>query len=132
MAASQLTATTRSYQVEVRQPPKTNAANDTQPVSPGLAVLGRVVWMLYGPLALFLTTVGVFGSGKGFFTLADWAFLVVLGLNLAARWVEYRGGSAVTAAGEPTTRGHVLRYTGALTAGGLLVWAIAVLVRNVW
>jgi hypothetical protein len=88
--------------------------------------------MLYGPLALFLTTVGAFRSGKGWFMLADWAFFIVLGLNLAARWVEYRGGSAVTAAGEPTTRGHVLRYTGVLTAGGVLVWTIAVLVRNFW
>jgi hypothetical protein len=51
---------------------------------------------------------------------------------LLGRWLEFRGGHAQTATGEPATRADLRRYLVTATVVGLLVWVAANVVANHW
>jgi hypothetical protein len=99
-------------------------------VSPGVAALARVVWMILGPMAL--AGVAVVQAGRGWLIGPDIACLSFLGVVLVARWVEFQGGHAETATGEPLTRDD-LRGILMITAGvGPVTWVLANLIANHW
>jgi hypothetical protein len=99
---------------------------------PVLGVLGRLIWMLLGPIALLGLLVLIGANGNGWFTAADLAFFVVLALMLAGRWLEFYGGNPQTADGEPATPRHLHRYWLGAGLGGLACWVAANLVGNHW
>jgi hypothetical protein len=96
------------------------------------AALGRLTWMFLGPMLLVVAAVVVAKSSKGFLSLADLFYFVVLGTMLAGRWVEFRCGAPLTATGEPASRQHLRRYTVAASLVGLAGWGTASLVRTFW
>jgi hypothetical protein len=103
-----------------------------QPTSSLFVLASRVFWMMVGPMMLAILALSIVRIGTSWFTPADFAFLVVLGLVLLARWVEFRGGNPQTAAGEPATPDHLRRYVVITLALGLGVWIVANLVGNYW
>lgn len=103
-----------------------------QPTTSFVPVLGRIVWMMLGPLALVLLAVRIAYLGQGWLTGVDVAFLAVLGGVILARWLEFRGGNPQTATGEPATPDHLRRYSLAVLAVGLAVWVLANLLGNHW
>jgi hypothetical protein len=105
-------------------------APESAPATPMAAFLGRLTWMLLGPLALFLTARPLFSRGEGLFSYADLAFSAVLGAMCLGRWFEFRSGRAQTASGEPATAGHLRRYVIGAGAVGVAVWVVAAVFRN--
>jgi hypothetical protein len=94
------------------------------------ALLGRLIWMMIGPLALILLTMAIVREGGGWLTPYDIAYFAVLGAMFLGRGLEFRGGHPQTADGEPATAQHLRRYLlfGALL--GLAVWALANVLGN--
>jgi len=93
-------------------------------------IIARLCWMMLGPLALVALAYGIVKSGEGWFTGADLAFLGVLAVTMLARWLEFRGGHAETADGEPATPAHLRRYLTGAALIGLGTWTIANLIAN--
>jgi hypothetical protein len=94
------------------------------------ALFGRLSWMIVGPFALALSAISITGHRDGWFSPLDLAYFVALGGMLLGRWVEFRYGRPLTAAGEPATAAHLRRYALALGALGLGAWVAANLVGN--
>lgn len=103
-----------------------------QGISAPLALFGRLTWMLLGPLALLIATFCIVSWGGGCLTGADIGYFVILTVMLLGRWLEFQGGHAEKATGEPATRTDLVRYV--LVAGGigLAVWVAANFLGNHW
>jgi len=98
-------------------------------VSGGAVLLGRLMWMILGPILSFSITYAIV-TREGWFTIWDAAFGVVVAMMVGGRWVEQRSGSAMTATGEPATAEHFKRYVRVLLplAGG--AWVAANVLGN--
>jgi hypothetical protein len=110
------------------QPVPETHPGETATTSSVVAVLGRLTWMMFGPIVLFLITFRLFERQPNFFGLADGAYFGTLGAVLLGRWAEFRGGAALTAAGEPATAADLRRYLKWAALIGLVVWATAKLI----
>jgi hypothetical protein len=86
--------------------------------------------MAFGPLALLLLALGIARNGGGWLTASDGAYLMVLLAMLACRWLEFRSGQGLTAAGEPVTRAQLYRYLAVTGVLGLAAWAVANVLGN--
>jgi len=100
------------------------------PVTSLSVVLGRVFWMMVGPLALVLTIYSMLTSGAGWRTLADLLYFAILGGMILGRWLEYRGGNPQTSAGDPLTPAGLRRYILSIIILGPIVWVLANWVGN--
>jgi hypothetical protein len=99
---------------------------------PFRAVLGRFLWMVFGPVVLLLTAVTVMKNGDGWLSRANLAFFVTLGLMLLGRCLEFHSGWAQTVTGKPATRADLRHYLITASAVGLLTWVVANLLSNYW
>lgn len=95
-----------------------------------LPILGRVFWLMLGPLLLVLMTFIIASTGNGWLTPADLVFFGILVALVIARWLEFRGGNPQTAEGQPATPEHFRRYLIVVIALGLGLWLIANIVGN--
>lgn len=102
------------------------------PTTSFLALFGRLLWMMVGPMFLVFLTIAIVQNGNGWFTPADFAYLAVLAAMLLGRLVEYWEGNPQTASGEPATRAQVFRYLAAAGGIGAGVWILANLLANEW
>jgi hypothetical protein len=102
-----------------------------QTTSP-LALLGRIFWMMLGPMVLAILAFNIAKRGNGWFTGVDIAFLVILVGLLFARWLEFLGGSPQTSTGDPATPRHLRQYAVGALSLGLGVWVIANVLGNHW
>ena len=89
----------------------------------------RLMWMMLGPMLLFVTTYAIVTSDS-WFTPWDAAFCGVLALMIGGRWVEQQSGSPMTATGEPATVGHFRRYVRVLLPLAMGIWVAANLLGN--
>lgn len=85
---------------------------------PLLPLLGRLLWVLVGPLGLLAGTLWIIQKGEGWLTAADLAYFLALGAMIVGRWLEHQG--------------DITRYTLRLCVGGLVLWAAANAVGNYW
>ena len=97
--------------------------------SSGVVLLGRLMWMVLGPMLLLVITYAIVTS-EGWFTISDAAFAVVIGLMLGGRSIEQRSGTAMTATGEPATIEHFERYVKILLPVAAVVWVVANVMGN--
>jgi hypothetical protein len=74
------------------------------------AVLGRVFWMMFGPLSLALTLYFIVSSGTGWRTFADLLYFLILGGMIFGRYLEVRGGNPMKSDGDPATPADLRRY----------------------
>jgi hypothetical protein len=98
---------------------------------PIAGALGRLTWMLLGPIALFLTGLSV-ARASGWLTAFDLGYLAALGVTILGRWVEYQAGDPRTADGEPATVAHIRWYTAAALIIGLGFWVVINVWANYW
>lgn len=98
--------------------------------SPFVVMLGRLFWMMLGPMLLAVLTFVIIRNGSGWLTPADLAFLLILGGLVLGRWIEFQGGNPQTATGEPATPAHLRRYVLSVVPLGLSVWILANLIGN--
>jgi hypothetical protein len=103
---------------------------NTSPTGSSAAVLGRLVWMMIGPLSLALTLYYIVSSGTGWRTGADVLYFVILAAMIVGKWLEFRGGDPRTSSGDPVKPGDLRRYIVMALGVGVAVWAVANLVGN--
>ena len=94
--------------------------------------LGRLVWMLFGPLLLVVAGFAIANSNDGWTAISDIGYLLILAAMLVGRWLEFRGGQPERADGEPATAADLTRYVLVAPVIGLAGWALANLVGNGW
>ncbi|QDT56656.1 hypothetical protein Pan44_47130 [Caulifigura coniformis] len=87
--------------------------------------LPRLVWCLFGPMALLVTTVMIAEKGGGWLGFGSLVYLLILATMLLARWVDYRTGHSETAAGEPATPELIRRYYTTVPVVAMVVWIVA-------
>jgi hypothetical protein len=104
------------------------ALQTTSPV----AVLGRLTWMLFGPILLMITTGYIVTKGTGWLTPPDVLFFLILLAMLLGRWLEFRLGTPLTSTGEPATEAHLIRYLSVTPVLGVAIWLVANLISNHW
>lgn len=97
----------------------------SNPTTSLVPLVARVVWMIAGPFALLLLAFNIVQTGTSWLTAVDFAFFVVLAIVILCRWVEFRGGNAQTATGEPATGADVQRFSVAAGAIGIGAWMVA-------
>lgn len=92
-----------------------------------ISIIARLFWMLAGPATLLLLAFSLAGKKDGWFSSQSIAFLVVLAVVIAARWLDPQ-----TSEGEPTTGAHLRMFTATAAGVGLAAWAIANILGNHW
>lgn len=100
--------------------------------TPVVPVLGRVFWMILGPCLLILVWLGGISRGGGWLTVADIAFLAIVGGLVLGRWLEFRGGTPQTSTGQPATWDQFKRYALFAILIGFSCWVLANLLANHW
>jgi hypothetical protein len=87
--------------------------------------LARIIWCLFGPMALLVASITIAEKGGGWFGAGSLLYLLVLASTLLARWIDYRGGKSQTADGKPVTPELIRRYFTLVPAFAALVWIAA-------
>ena len=95
-------------------------------------MIGGLLWMVAGPLMVFMSTVAMVVKAGVFWTSAHGCYAAGLGAMFAGRWLEFRSGAAETADGKPASAHDLHRYYLLLGLSGLAVWLIASAIRTVW
>lgn len=96
-------------------------------------VVGRLFWMMIGPLLLVVLAYRVFQTAAdGWLTPADLGFLGVLALLVVARCLEFRSDRPQKATGEPATSQDLRRYILGAVIVGLLGWIGANVIGAQW
>ena len=111
-------------------PPDSTHPHDQGEISSIGTLAARMTWVLVGPALLLVTAIGIV-QVRGWFTLWDISFLIVLGMTLAARWIEQRSGHGRTASGELATPAQFNHYMLAVCIGGLAVWLAVNVFANI-
>ena len=88
----------------------------------------RLVWLIFGPMILLALTVIIAERRGGWFGPASLGFLIVLGVTVLARWLDFRSGHGKTAEGKPATIAHFRRYVLTMLSVGVIVWFVANLI----
>jgi hypothetical protein len=92
-----------------------------------LVAFARLFWMAMGPATLFLLAGAVVRNGIGWFAPASIAYLVLLPVMIAARWLDSQNSY-----GDPTTPAEIQTYTAGAIFVGLGLWLVANFVGNHW
>lgn len=109
-----------------------DAIKTARPVAVKTAIIGALLWMVAGPMTLFLSAIALVVKAKGFWTVADAFYGVGLAAMFAGRWIEYRSGVAENHDGAPISASDLRRYYFLLGVGGVALWAIASMIRTFW
>ena len=63
---------------------------------PRLVLIGRLLWLIIGPIALFVLTLFIVITDSGWLTGDDLGFHITVGLMLFSRWLVIRSGHGRT------------------------------------
>ena len=88
----------------------------------------RIIWFMFGPMALLVLAIMIVEKRQGWLGMASIAFLIVLLMTVVARWIDFRGGNAMTAEGEPATERDVRQFMSRSSLIGAAIWVIANLI----
>jgi hypothetical protein len=102
----------------------------TQTVTSPSALLGRLAWLLIGPMLLLAVAAQIASRGGGWLTPLDLAFVAILAAMLLGRWAEHRSGQGTTLAGDPATPADLRRYLATAALAGLGLWALVNVIGN--
>jgi hypothetical protein len=104
-------------------------AND-RPVTSVKILLVHLVWLVFGPIALFVALYGIINSGTGWFTILDALFFLVVAMTIVARWADQKSGQGTTADGDPSTWNDFRRYATRLALLSAVAWIAANILGN--
>lgn len=91
-------------------------------------LLARMIWVIGGPMVLFVVLATTFTRDGGWFTGMDAFYAIVVVLILACRWIEQRSGHAKTASGEPSSAQNFRNYCIGMIFGSAGAWAVTKLI----
>ena len=94
-----------------------------------LVLLGRIVWVMFGPLLLFAIACFIV-TRPGWRIGINVAYLATLVAIVLGRCIEHLGGDPKTSTGETSTPAHLRRFTLFTLVGGLALWLVANLLAN--
>jgi hypothetical protein len=80
---------------------------DTRRTMTAPAIFATLLWMMVGPITLFLLALAIAVQRGGWFTFLSLIYFPVLGGTMLGRWLEFRCGFPMTAEGEPATTEHL-------------------------
>jgi hypothetical protein len=103
---------------------------DSSSREPLQALLGRTLWLVIGPIVLFVLILLIVIRGTGWFTIEDSWYFATMGVMVLGRWMEIRTGFGRTAFCKPATTQHFRRYVALFVPWALLVWTTANIVGN--
>ena len=98
--------------------------HEDQPQQAGSGCLVRLVWMVFGNIALVIAVVSILRKQELAFSIADVALWAIVGVMVAARWLDVTRLNGLTAAGRRATLADWRRYAMLLTGGALALWAL--------
>lgn len=110
--------------------PRTENETHVGEAKTATVLLGRLMWMLFGPVILAYTIYIIVSRGEGWLTPWDAVFVIVAALMIGGRWIEQRSGTAMTATGERATPEDFARYVRILLPAAIGVWIVANVVGN--
>jgi hypothetical protein len=94
--------------------------------SSGLGCLLRMIWLLAGNAAAFLSGVWIaLNAGKAFFTVVDIVYMAGVFAVVLSRYLDIRYFQGTTGTGEPATIGHWRKHAAFVISGSLVAWVIA-------
>lgn len=100
---------------------------DVPPTPPAyqnpLGCLPKIFWMMMGPLGLLLAALSVYLSAG--WTIADAAVWLIVGLLIAARYVDIARFKGETIQDQPATMTHFRRYVPLVLSAGAALWLLA-------
>lgn len=102
----------------------TNRAQSGEP-RPASGCYVRLGWLAGGNILLTALAISIARAERWTLTAVDAAFLAVLALVVAARYVDWKSFSATTADGEPATLRDVRRYAAVLVGTWSAIWGLA-------
>ena len=88
-----------------------------------LALIVRLIWMLFGNAALALLAVQIVQAGS--FSAVDVLFWAVVAAMVGVRYIDVTRFGGLTAEGEPASLRHWQRYTGYLLAASAGLYTLA-------
>jgi hypothetical protein len=94
-----------------------------------LVLLGRTVWIMFGPLSLFAIAFFIL-TRPGWRMGINTAYFVALFAIILGRWIEHLGGDPKTSTGEPSSPADLRRFILFTASGGLALWLVANLIAN--
>ena len=121
-----------TYTVQQNQEPDPRSASDPNPIALRTAVIGGLLWMVAGPMILFMSAGALILKADGLWTSSDGFYAAGLAAMFVGRWLEFRSGAAETADGKPVSTRDVHRYYLLLGSSGLAIWLIATAIRTLW
>ncbi|HTU17656.1 MAG TPA: hypothetical protein VMG10_06290 [Gemmataceae bacterium] len=127
MSTSQLDPHTHPGQKKPAPAPQSET--DPRPISPRTAVIGGLLWMVAGPMTLFMSALALVLKADSFWTAADGFYVAGLAAMFVGRWLEFRSGAAETEDGKPLSARSLYRYYFLLGSTGLAVWLAASAIR---
>jgi hypothetical protein len=130
MPVSRLDPDTPTVQQNQETAPR--SATGPKPVALRTAVIGGLLWMVAGPMILFMSVGALILKADGFWTSSDGFYAAGLAAMFVGRWLEFRSGAAETADGKPVSTRDVHRYYLLLGSSGLAIWLIATAIRTFW
>ena len=95
-----------------------------------LVLIGRLLWLIIGPIALFVLTLFIVITDSGWLTGYDLGFYITVGLMLLSRWLVIRSGYGRTIHGSHATLETFHHYAMRLVPWAVMAWTIANLVGN--
>ena len=121
-----------TYCVRQDQDPALQIENNPRPIAARTAVIGGLLWMVAGPMILFMSTLALILKASGFWTPADGFYAAGLATMFVGRWVEFRSGMQETLDEKPFSARDLHRYYLLLGLSGLVVWMLASAIRTIW
>jgi len=92
------------------------------------ALMGRVLWMMFGPAAMFTAAAVLLTSPSDWWSVPSAIYLAALMTTVCGRWMEFAGGTPLNSDGQPATMEHLKRWTLIAVVGGIVGWLVVHLV----
>jgi hypothetical protein len=93
-------------------------------------LIARLVAGIGGVIAMVLLLTGIVTSGRGWLTVLDGLFFLVLAATVGCRWIDQRSGFAVSDDGKSLTWADFWRYVGILVPTAVAAWVLANVAGN--
>lgn len=98
--------------------------NTEKPFTPSHIILPRLAWMALGPFALLLTGMMLAMNGDGWLSLRSLAFLAIIPVMVAGRYLEQKSGFGQDSTGAPSTWEGFRSYVRMMVPTLVGVWII--------
>jgi hypothetical protein len=109
---------------------ESNNKTSVKPVNSFHVLAAHLFWILLGPAFLFAILYANATEDQSWFSLADLAFFIILGLIVLARWLDQRSGQCLLMDGQVSTWKDFRRFLCIFVLTALLIWVVTNVIGN--